>query len=155
MKAEYFDALEIRDPAAREAALMAALPAQVAHAQAHSPAQAQRLAGVDPRAITSRAALATLPVLRKHELLALQQAHRAAHPDGDPFAGFATAGWNGLRLSRLAKRVFQSPGPIYEPQGQGSDSWRLARALHAAGFRRGDLVHNSFSYHLTPAGAMM
>ena len=155
MKAEYFDALETRDPAEREAALMAALPAQVAHAQAHSPAQAQRLAGVDPRAITSRAALATLPVLRKHELLALQQAHRAAHPDGDPFAGFATAGWNGLHLSRPAKRVFQSPGPIYEPQGQGTDSWRLARALHAAGFRRGDLVHNSFSYHLTPAGAMM
>ena len=155
MKAEYFDALETRDPAEREAALMAALPAQVAHAQAHSPAQAQRLAGIDPRAITSRAALATLPVLRKHELLALQQAHRAAHPDGDPFAGFATAGWNGLHLSRPAKRVFQSPGPIYEPQGQGTDSWRLARALHAAGFRRGDLVHNSFSYHLTPAGAMM
>lgn len=155
MKAEYFDALETRDPAEREAALMAALPAQVAHAQAHSPAQAQRLAGIDPRAITSRAALATLPVLRKHELLALQQAHRAAHPDGDPFAGFATAGWNGLHLSRPAKRVFQSPGPINEPQGQGSDSWRLARALHAAGFRRGDLVHNSFSYHLTPAGAMM
>ena len=155
MKAEYFDALETRDPAERETALMAALPAQVAHAQAHSPAQAQRLAGIDPRAITSRAALATLPVLRKHELLALQQAHRVAHPDGDPFAGFATAGWNGLHLSRPAKRVFQSPGPIYEPQGQGSDSWRLARALHAAGFRRGDLVHNSFSYHLTPAGAMM
>lgn len=155
MKAEYFDALETRDPAEREAALLAALPGQLAHAQAQSPAQARRLAGIDPQAITSRAALARLPVLRKHELLALQQAQRAEQPDGDPFAGFAAAGWNGLRLPRPAKRVFQSPGPIYEPQGQGSDSWRLARALHAAGFRAGDLVHNSFSYHLTPAGAMM
>ncbi|WP_046114076.1 phenylacetate--CoA ligase family protein [Aquincola tertiaricarbonis] len=161
--AEHFDALETRDPAEREAALMAALPAHLAQAKAQSPAQALRLAGIDAASVTSREALARLPVLRKHELLALQQAHRQARPDaladgvaaGDPFAGFAAAGWNGLRLPRPAKRVFQSPGPLYEPQGRSSDSWRLARAMHAAGFRAGDLVHNSFSYHLTPAGAMM
>ena len=161
--AEHFDALETRDPAEREAALMATLPAHLAQAKAQSPAQALRLAGIDAASVTSREALARLPVLRKHELLALQQAHRQARPDaladgvaaGDPFAGFAAAGWNGLRLPRPAKRVFQSPGPLYEPQGRSSDSWRLARAMHAAGFRAGDLVHNSFSYHLTPAGAMM
>lgn len=162
--AEHFDALETRDPADREAALLAALPAFLAQAKENSPAQAVRLAGIDAASITTRAALATLPVLRKHELLALQQAQRQARASGadvggaaadDPFAGFATAGWSGLRLPRPAKRVFQSPGPIYEPQGRGSDSWRLSRALHAAGFRAGDLVHNSFSYHLTPAGAMM
>lgn len=162
--AEYFDALETRDPEQREAALLASLPAHLAQAKAQSPAQAARLAGVDAAGVTSRAALARLPVLRKHELLALQQAQRnaraaaaneaAATPD-DPFAGFAAAGWNGLRLPRPANRVFQSPGPIYEPQGRSTDSWRLSRAMHAAGFRAGDLVHNSFSYHLTPAGAMM
>ena len=153
MNAVYLDARETRDPAERETALMAALPALLAHAKAHSPAQAQRLAHVDAAAVTTRAALAQLPVLRKHDLLVQQQAARAA--GGDPFGGFSSSGWNGLRLPRAAKRVFQSPGPLYEPQGQEPDSWRMARALYAAGFRRGDLVHNSFSYHLTPAGAIM
>jgi phenylacetate-CoA ligase len=149
-----FDDLERRDPAAREAALMAALSAQVAHAQASSPAQAERLKGVDARAITSRQALAQLPVLRKGELLQAQIAAREAG-GGDPFAGFSASGWNGLRYPRPAKRVFQSPGPLYEPQGHHPDTWRMGRALFAAGFRQGDLIHNGFSYHLTPAGAMM
>jgi phenylacetate-CoA ligase len=153
MNAVYFDARETRDPAEREAALMAALPALLATTKTHSAAQAQRLAHVDAAAVNSRAALAQLPVLRKHELLAQQKAARAH--GGDPFGGFSASGWHGLRLPRAAKRVFQSPGPLYEPQGQGPDSWRMARALYAAGFRRGDLVHNSFSYHLTPAGAIM
>lgn len=149
------DAQERRDPGEREAALLAALPAQIAHAQATSPAQARRLAGIDPADVTTRSALARLPVLRKHELLELQQAERSGG-GADPFAGFSAAGWRGLGRPRTARRVFQSPGPIYEPQGRGgTDSWRLSRALHAAGFRSGDLVHNSFSYHLTPAGAMM
>ncbi len=90
---------------------------------------------------------------RKHELLERQKAARVA--GGDPFGGFATVGWQGLRHSQGAKRVFQSPGPIYEPEGQRPDYWRFGRALFAAGFRAGDLVHNSFSYHLTPAGSMM
>ena len=146
-----FDALERRAPAEREAQLMARLPALVAHAQAHAPAFGELLAGVEAAGITSRAALARLPVTRKHELLALQKARRAT----DPFGGFATIGWRGRAAPTGARRVFQSPGTIYEPEGAASDYWRAARALHAAGFRAGDLVHNSYSYHLTPAGSMM
>jgi phenylacetate-CoA ligase len=146
-----FDAQERRDPAQREAALMAALAGQVAHAQASTPAQAERLRGVDPRAITSREALARLPVLRKPELLQAQQSLRGV----EPFAGFSASGWRGLTTARRARRVFQSPGPLYEPQGQALDFFRMARAFHAAGFVEGDLIHNSFSYHLTPAGMMM
>ncbi len=148
----YFDRLETRDPAQREAALLAALPAQVAAAQRTS-AFAQLLQGVDAAAVSSRAALARLPITHKHELLERQQAARAA--GGDPFGGFAAIGWRGLGLKRAARRVFQSPGPIYEPEGAADDYWRFARAFFAAGFRAGDLVHNSFSYHLTPAGSMM
>ena len=151
--ADYYDPLETRSPAEREAALMARLPTQVAAAQQRSTAFAEILRGVDAAAITSRAALATLPVTRKHELLERQQAARRA--GGDPFGGFATVGWQGLSHPRGARRVFQSPGPIYEPEGAAADYWRFGRALFAAGFRAGDLVHNSFSYHLTPAGSMM
>lgn len=147
----FYDDLETRDPAAREAALMAALPAQVAAAKA-VPALAAALADVDPAQIASRAALARLPVTRKHELLARQLATRgAAAADWDPFGGYAAIGWRSLaRAGRGAQRVFQSPGPIYEPEGRARDYWRMARALHAAGMRAGDLVHVSFSYHLTP-----
>jgi len=147
---DYFDALETRDPAVREAALMAALPAQIAAAQATG-AFGQILQGVDAQAIDSRAALARLPVTRKHELLERQKARRA----NDPFGGFSAIGWRALGSVRHAQRVFQSPGPIYEPEGAARDYWRMGRALFAAGFRAGDLVHNSFSYHLTPAGSMM
>ena len=135
--AEHFDALETRDPAERERDLMARLPAQVAHARANAPHYAEALAGVDPAAVNSRAALAALPVLRKHALIELQKARR-------PFGGLVTAGWGRLG------RVFSSPGPIYEPEGRGDDYWRTARSLFAAGFRPGDLIHNSFSYHMTP-----
>ncbi len=157
------DPLALRDPGQREATLMAALPAQVRAAQG-LPAYAERLAGVDARGISSRAALAQLPVTRKHELLARQQAARdaagtagAAGSGGaaDPFGGFSAIGWRALRAQRSAQRVFQSPGPIYEPEGRGSDYWRSARALQAAGFEAGDLVHNSFSYHLTPGAWIM
>lgn len=148
----YLDALETRDPTERERALMAALPAQIAHARASSTAFAEILRDVDPAAVTSRAALAKLPVTRKHELLQRQQAARAA--GGDPLGGFSAVGWRRLARSGAA-RVFQSPGPIYEPEGTARDYWRMARALYAAGIRGGDLVHNSFSYHLTPAGSMM
>ena len=147
----FYDALEARDPAARETALMAALPAQVAQAQRASSAMAELLVGVDAAAITSRSALARLPVLRKHELLERQKARRA----DDPFGGYSAIGWRGVAGGRGARRVFQSPGPIYEPEGEGRDYWRMARSIHAAGFRAGDLAHCSFSYHLTPAGSMM
>ena len=145
----FFDALETREPAQREAALMAALPAQVAHAKQASAALAQILASVDPAAVTSRQALAQLPVTRKHELLERQQASRAV-AGGDVFGGFSTLGY-GAQMPRL----FASPGPIYEPEGAGRDYWRMARAIFAAGFRPGELIHNCFSYHFVPAGSMM
>jgi len=145
----FFDALETRQPAQREATLMAALPAQVAHAKQASAAMAQILAAVDPAAVTSRQALAQLPVTRKHELLERQQASRAI-AGGDVFGGFSTLGY-GAQMPRL----FASPGPIYEPEGAGRDYWRMARAIFAAGFRPGELIHNCFSYHFVPAGSMM
>ncbi len=148
---KHYDALETRHPQEREAALMTALPAQIAHAQQHSAAFAEILRGVDAVRITSRAALAQLPVTRKYELLERQQAQRAQ----DPFGGFATIGWKGLLRSSGARRVYQSPGPIYEPEGQALDYWRAARAMAAAGFEAGDLVHNCFSYHLTPGAWIM
>lgn len=151
MTTDFYDALEQRDPAAREAALLAALPGHIAQAQRNTGAFAESLAGVAAASITSRAALARLPVVRKHELLQRQQALRAQ----DPFGGFSAIGWRGLRAGRGARRVFQSPGNIYEPEGHAADYWRMARAIFAAGFREGDLAHCSFSYHLTPAGAMM
>ncbi len=130
---------------------MAALPAQVAHAQENSAAFAEILQNIDAAAVTSRAALARLPVTRKYELLERQQAQRAQ----DPFGGFSTIGWKGLLRSSGARRVYQSPGPIYEPEGQAIDYWRAARAMAAAGFAAGDLVHNCFSYHLTPGAWIM
>ena len=146
MTSHHLDALETRLPAERETALLAALPAQIAHARTASPAFADILASIDPAAITSRAALAALPVTRKHELLARQQALRAE----DVFGGFSTLGFG-----PSMPRVFSSPGPMYEPEGLRRDYWRMARALFAAGFRPGELVHNCFSYHFVPAGSMM
>ena len=155
----HLDTLETRRPAEREAALMAALPRQVAHAQQHSAAYAELLAGVDAASICSREALARLPVLRKQELLDRQKAERAT----DPLGGFSTIGWTGWRGrsaaavqgARAARRIYQSPGPIYEPEGHAADYWRSARALAAAGFEAGDLIHNCFSYHLTPGAWIM
>jgi len=143
---KYFDALETRPAGEREAAHMAALPRLVAHARKNTAAFAEILKDVDPKAITSRAALATLPVTRKPELLARQQASRP----GDPFGGFSV-----IRRAPQVRRVYSSPGPIYEPEGTAGDYWRCARALFAAGFRFGDLVHNAFSYHMTPGAYIM
>ena len=142
----FYDSLEQRDPAVREAALLQALPAQIAHAQTAASAWATILQGVKASDISSRAALAALPVTRKYELLERQQAQRA----NDVFGGFSA-----LRFGKTMPRVFASPGPIYEPEGVGKDYWRMARALYAAGFRAGELIHNCFSYHFTPAGSMM
>ena len=125
---------------------MAALPGHIAHAQACSPAFAQILQGVDAASINSRAALAQLPVTRKYELLAQQQAQRAHSPFG---------GFNTQPFGPHMPRVFASPGTIYEPEGTRPDYWRMARAIYAAGFRAGELIHNCFSYHFVPAGSMM
>jgi phenylacetate-CoA ligase len=143
---QHFDDLEIRSPAVREAAQLAALPGLIAHAQQNSAAAAQMLAGVVPSSITSLAALASLPVTRKHTLLERQQASRPR----DPFGGFAA-----LVRGRQMPRIFASPGPIYEPDVARPDYWRLGRALFAAGFREGNLAHNAFSYHMTPGAFMM
>lgn len=143
---DFYDALEVRDPEERERDLLAALPRQIMQAQSAAPAFAKILDGVKPADFTSREALAKLPVTRKSELLALQKERRAS----DPFGGFSA-----IRFGSRMTRVFASPGPIYEPEGEARDYWRTARALHAAGFRNGELVHNCFSYHMTPAGSIM
>ena len=141
--------LEWRPSADREAALMQALPGLVRAAQ-QLPAMGERLQGVDAAGLNSRAALARVPVTRKGELLQRQIASRAS----DPFGGYSAIGWRAMARSG-ARRVYQSPGPIYEPEGAAPDYWRSARALQAAGFQAGDLVHNSFSYHLTPGAWIM
>lgn len=138
----FFDALEARSPDERAAALAQALPRQIAHAQARAPHFARLLDGVDPGAITGEAALAALPLTRKSELIAMQA-------EAPPFGGLAAT-----PLGELA-RVFASPGPIYEPDGDASDYWRYARALFATGLRRGELLQNCFAYHFTPAGMML
>jgi phenylacetate-CoA ligase len=139
--AEHYDAFETRDPGAREKALLEALPRRVALAKSKTPYFAGLLRDIDAREVTSRAALALLPVTRKHRLIELQKAAL-------PFGGLVAAAPGDLA------RIFMSPGPIYDPEARRPDYWRLARALFAAGFRAGDLVHNCFSYHLTPAGSM-
>jgi phenylacetate-CoA ligase len=144
----HLDALEKRAPAEREAALLAALPAQIAHAQKNAPAFAESLKGINAVDVTSRAALAKLPVVRKYELLEKQKASRAA--GASVFGGFSA-----VAFGKHMPRVFSSPGPIYEPEGARADYWRMARAIAAAGFKSGELIHNCFSYHFTPAGSMM
>lgn len=138
----YFDDLETRDPGAREADLMKQLPDQLAAAKDTAPYFAELFAGVETADVTSREALATLPVTRKSDLIERQAE--------DPPLG----GLGGVALGDFAY-LFQSPGPIYEPGGDAPDFWRFARAFWAGGFRLGDIVHNTFSYHLTPAGKMM
>lgn len=139
---EHYDALETRDPEVREREQMAALAQQIAHARQSAPAYARLLADVEPEAVRDRAALARLPLTRKADLVAAQ----AAEP---PFGGLAARPLAGMA------RVYMSPGPIHEPDTERPDYWRFARALFAAGFRKGELVHNCFAYHMTPAGRMI
>ena len=138
--AEYYDALESRDPAQREANQFAALPNHLSRALV-APGWASRLAGIDPKSVTSREALAKLPLLRKSELPALQK-------DTPPFGGF------NVTPPGKVKRLLMSPGPIFEAEGDVKDYAGVARAMFAAGIRPGDILHNSFSYHLTPGGWM-
>jgi phenylacetate-CoA ligase len=138
---EFYDGQEIRAPDAREREQFLALPGVIARAM-NAPGWSEQLAGVDPKSVTSRAALAKLPVLRKSDLKERQQAT-------PPLGGFAVGAAGKL------KRLLMSPGPIFEPEGHGKDWWNSARALYAAGFRPGDVVHNCFSYHLTPGGFIL
>ena len=138
---EHFDSLETRDPAAREASQLALLPDLIRRAMT-APGWAAQLGAIDPAGVSSRAGLAALPVLRKGDLKDKQQA-------APPFAGFNTT-----PVGQMG-RIFLSPGPIFEPEGRGTDWWRSARCLYAAGFRKGDIAHNTFSYHLTPGAWLM
>lgn len=139
---EHYDALETRSAEERDAALVEALPRQVTRARDAAPHYARVLASVCPEVVRGLADLVRLPVIRKADLIAQQ----AAEP---PFGGVVAAPLAGLR------RVFASPGPLYEPEGEGPDYWRYARALHATGLRAGELLHNCFAYHFTPAGSML
>jgi len=137
---QHFDSRETRDPRQRELDLLGHLPGLIAKAL-KAPGWRQHLGDVDPADIVTRADLARLPVLRKSELPAMQKA-------APPFGGFVDP------LERFG-RLFTSPGPIYEPEARHDDAWRAARGLHAAGFRPGDIVLNTFSYHLTPGGFIL
>ena len=139
---DFHDTLETRTPEERERELFRELPTLLAHALKRAPAFRALYGDVEPATVNSRQALATLPVLRKSRLPELQKA-------APPFGGLAT-----VEAGDVA-RLFVSPGAIHEPEGRRVDYWRVGRALHAAGFRRGDVVHVSFSYHLTPAGSMV
>lgn len=141
MTNKYFDELETRDPETRASEQLALLNKQLAYARANAPALQAHLHGA-PEVLESLQQLSELPVLRKSMLVEAQ----AGKP---PFGGLAALGWGDIT------RVFASPGPIHEPEPAGSDVWRTARALHAAGMRRGMLLHNTFSYHFTPAGSML
>ena len=138
----FYDTLETRDHAERETAQMAALSFQVEHAQKHAPAYSRLFADIDASAINSRAVLTSLPLTRKEDLVEQQC-------QSPPFGGLVAS-----KAPEL-NRIFASPGPIYEPGSRREDFWRFARALYAAGVRHGELLHNCFSYHFTPAGAMV
>ncbi|GGB32155.1 phenylacetate--CoA ligase [Roseibium aquae] len=137
-----YEPREGQEPAAREQDLFGRLPGLLSHAVENAAGWARHLHGHDVARVADRAALAALPVLRKSDLMA----HQKENP---PFGGFLAAPLH------HATRVFMSPGPIWEPQGAGSDPWNGARALFASGFRRGDVVLNAFSYHLTPGGFIL
>jgi phenylacetate-coenzyme A ligase PaaK-like adenylate-forming protein len=138
---DHYDSLEIRVPVVRESEEFAILPKIVAHAM-KAPGWAKHLAGIDPKSVNSRAALAKLPVLRKSDIAVLQK-------EKPPFGGL------NVTPAGKARRLLMSPGPVFEPEGGGKDWWGSARALYAAGFRAGDIVHNSFAYHLTPGGFIL
>src|SRR6516164_2641414 len=138
---EFYDDNESRPPEHRERELCSKLPNLITGAM-HAPGWAEQLAGVDPGCVPSRGVLAVLPVLRKSNL----KEGELANP---PFGGFV------VTPPAKLKRLLMSPGPIFEPEGHGTDWWNAARALFAAGFRRGDVVHNAFAYHLTPGGFIL
>ena len=139
---QFYDRNEIRTPAARERALFRDLRALLGASAGKAPALKKQLRGIDVAKLRSRADLARVPVIRKSDVKSMQQASL-------PFAGLVASKTSGLM------RVLVSPGPIFEPEGYGLDWWGAARAFFAAGFRKGDLVHNTFSYHLTPGGHIM
>lgn len=142
MSTQFYDSLESRDPQQRESDLFSALPSHLARAAKKSSFLRDQIADHDAASVNSRESLAQLPVVRKSELVELQK-------NSPPFGGMTAFDPDSLI------RIFASPGPIFEPETNRADSWRMSRALFAAGFRKGMLVHNTFSYHFSPAGAML
>ena len=138
---EFYDSLETRSADERRQAQFESIRAQIGHVKTNTAAYAESLRDIEAADITDAAAFSALPLTRKSELIELQQTNR-------PFGGYTPS--NAARYSH----VFASPGPIYEPGYAVPDFWRFARSLYASGFRPGDLVHNCFSYHFTPAGQM-
>jgi phenylacetate-CoA ligase len=138
----HFDKLEARAPELRERALFKDLRAILRGSRPRAAALRKQLQGIKIEEIKTRADLAKIPVTRKSDLVQLQA-------DDPPFGGLTAAKASGMR------RLLVSPGPIFEPDGHGKDWWGAARALYAAGIRRGDIVLNTFSYHLTPGGHIM
>ncbi len=142
LDSEYYDALEIREPEERELQQFEALRRQLANARAEAPYFAELFKDLPPDPVRSRGDLAELPVTRKSDLHELQKKN-------PPLAGMTAVAPVNLR------RIYQSPGPTYDAEAAGSDWWGLGRSMYAAGVRPGDIVHNSFSYHLTPAAMMV
>ena len=138
---EYYDSLETRSADERAQAQFESIRAQIEHVKSNTGAYAESLQDIEANEITDAEAFSKLPLTRKSELIELQQSQR-------PFGGYTPG--NVATYSH----VFASPGPIYEPGYAVPDFWRFARSLYASGFRPGDLVHNCFSYHFTPAGQM-
>jgi phenylacetate-CoA ligase len=138
---DFYDAHETRDPEQRERDQFAKLSDVLSRALT-APGWARHLGHIDPLRVTSRDALAQLPLLRKSDLIRLQQ-------ETPPFGGF------NVTPPGKARRLLMSPGPIFEPEGADRDWWGAARAMFAAGFRAGNIVHNAFSYHLTPGGFIL
>ena len=143
---EFFDALETREPREREAQLMRRWPQQVAHAQPEHGCVRQILAASTPP--RSRRARRWRGCRSRASTNCWRRS--ASNARSDPFGGFSA-----LVRGPAMPRMFASPGPIYEPEGAARDYWRSARAMYAAGFRAGDLVHNAFSYHMTPGAFIM
>jgi len=137
----YFDRQEVRDALERERSIFHALPGLIRHAIDNAPFFREQLAGIEPDSVTSRAALARIPMVRRRDLASRQSIQL-------PFGGVAATA-----TGRLA-HLFATPGPLYGLEGGRSDYWRFARAMYAAGFRRGDVVLNGLDYHLVPDGLM-
>ncbi len=135
--------LETQTAEQRRAYLDERLRATVAHAYHKAPRTRQLMdkAGVKPTDVKGLDDLQKLPILRKDDLPAIQASNL-------PFGGLL-----GVPIAKL-HRIFMSPGPIYDPQGQGQDFWRFRAALVAAGFQAGDIVQNTASYHMTTLGFM-
>ena len=138
----HLDDRETRPPEIRERETFEGLRAMLERSLKRLPVLDEWLGYPDPSALTDRAALAGLPVLRKPDLMDMQEAN-------PPFGGLADP------EALKGNRVFMSPGPVWEPQGLGADPWAAARALFAAGFRAGDIIHNSLAYHMTPGGFIL